>query len=137
VTLRVGDATALPGDERFDGIVVDAPCSGSGIVGRQPESRWRKSADDAARLAPLQRALLDAAAGALASNGRLVYAVCSVDECENEGVVEPFLAAHPELRRAALPDRYAALRTAAGDVLVPPGIEGRDGFYVALLERVA
>ena len=65
-SLRTGDATALDGSETFDAMLVDAPCSGIGIIGRQPEARWRKSPDDGARLAPLQRALLDAAARALA-----------------------------------------------------------------------
>jgi 16S rRNA (cytosine967-C5)-methyltransferase len=135
VDVRTGDATALPAGEEYDAILVDAPCSGIGIVGRQPEARWRKTPDDGARLAPLQRRLLDAAAGALAPGGRLVYAVCSTDPCEDEGVVEPFLGAHPEIERAALPARYAPFATPAGDVLVPPGIEGRDGFYIAVMRR--
>ncbi len=135
VTLRTGDAGALDGSETFDAILVDAPCSGLGIIGRQPEARWRKSPEDGARLAPQQRALIDAAARALAPGGRLVYAVCSTDAREGEGVIDPFLAAHPELERAALPERYAALATPAGDVLVAPGIEGRDGFYIGVMRR--
>jgi 16S rRNA (cytosine967-C5)-methyltransferase len=135
VTLRTGDASALDGSETFEAILVDAPCSGLGIIGRQPEARWRKSPDDGGRLAPQQRALIDAAARALAPGGRLVYAVCSTDAREGEGVIDPFLAAHPELERAALPERYAALATPAGDVLVAPGIEGRDGFYIAVMRR--
>ena len=135
VTLRTGDASALDGGETFDAILVDAPCSGLGIIGRQPEARWRKTPDDGARLAPQQRALIDAAAAALAPGGRLVYAVCSTDAREGEGVIDPFLAAHPELERSPLPERYSALATAAGDVLVAPGIEGRDGFYIAVMRR--
>ena len=135
VDMRVGDASALDGSETFDAILVDAPCSGIGIIGRQPEARWRKSPEDAARLAPVQRSIVDAAARALAPGGRLVYAVCSTDAREAEGVVDPFLAAHPEITREALPERYAPFATAAGDVLVPPGIDGRDGFYVAVMRR--
>jgi 16S rRNA (cytosine967-C5)-methyltransferase len=135
VEVRTADATALPAGETYDAIFVDAPCSGIGIVGRQPEARWRKTPEDGARLAPLQRQLLDAAAGALAPGGRLVYAVCSTDAREDEDVVEPFLGAHPELERAALPPRYAPFATPAGDVLVPPGIEGRDGFFIAVMRR--
>jgi 16S rRNA (cytosine967-C5)-methyltransferase len=132
---RTGDATLFDGSETFDAILVDAPCSGIGIIGRQPEARWRKSPDDAARLAPLQRSLADAAARALAPGGRLVYAVCSTDPRENEGVIDPFLGDHPDLERVALPERYAPFATAAGDVLVPPGMDGRDGFYVAVMRR--
>jgi 16S rRNA (cytosine967-C5)-methyltransferase len=135
VRLRTGDATALDGSETFDAILVDAPCSGLGIIGRQPEARWRKSPEDAVRLAPVQRQLVDAAARALVPGGRLVYAVCSTDPREAEGVIDPFLADHPEFSREALPARYATFATAAGDVLVPPGIDGRDGFYVAVMRR--
>jgi 16S rRNA (cytosine967-C5)-methyltransferase len=135
VHLRTGDATALDGSETFDAILVDAPCSGLGIIGRQPEARWRKSPEDAARLAPVQRNLADAAARALVPGGRLVYAVCSTDPREGEGVIDPFLADHPDFSREALPARYAPFATPAGDVLVPPGIDGRDGFYVAVMRR--
>jgi 16S rRNA (cytosine967-C5)-methyltransferase len=135
VTARTGDATLFDGSETFAAVLLDAPCSGIGIVGRQPEARWRKTPEDGARLAPLQRSLADAAARALEPGGRFVYAVCSTDARENEGVIEPFLAAHPAFERVALPDRYAPFATAAGDVLVPPGIAGRDGFYIAVMRR--
>lgn len=135
VDVRIADATQLDPDERYDAVVVDAPCSGFGIIGRQPEARWRKAPDDPARLAPLQGAILAAAAATVRSGGRLVYAVCSTDARESEAVIEPFLAAQSDFARAPLPARYAPFATAAGDVLVPPGIDGRDGFYVALLHR--
>jgi 16S rRNA (cytosine967-C5)-methyltransferase len=135
VEVRAGDASALDPAETFDAIVVDAPCSGLGILGRQPEARWRKTPGDGERLAPAQAAILASAAGVLAPAGRLVYAVCSTDEREAEGVIEPFLAAHPDFARVPLPARYAPFATAAGDVLVPPGIDGRDGFSIAVLHR--
>jgi 16S rRNA (cytosine967-C5)-methyltransferase len=135
VEVRAGDAAALDPAETYDAIVVDAPCSGLGILGRQPEARWRKTPADGERLAPLQAAILASAAGVLVPGGRLVYAVCSTDPREAEGVIEPFLAAHPAFVRAPLPARYAPFATAAGDVLVPPGIDGRDGFYIAVLHR--
>jgi 16S rRNA (cytosine967-C5)-methyltransferase len=135
VELRTADAAALDGSETFDAILIDAPCSGIGIIGRQPEARWRKTPDDGARLAPQQRALLDAAARALAPGGRIVYAVCSTDPREGEGVLDPFLAAHSDFERAPLPARYAPFATPAGDVLVPPGIDGRDGFTIATVRR--
>lgn len=135
VELRCADVATLPEGELFDAALVDAPCSGIGIVGRQPEARWRKTVDDGARLAPAQLALLTAIAPHVAPHGRLVYAVCSTDRREAEAVVEPFLADHPQFSRAPLPERYAPLADAAGDVVVPPGIAGRDGFYIAVLER--
>jgi 16S rRNA (cytosine967-C5)-methyltransferase len=135
VEVRTGDAAALDPAETYDAIVVDAPCSGLGILGRQPEARWRKTPADGERLAPLQAAILASAAGVLVPGGRLVYAVCSTDTREAEGVIDPFLAAHPAFARAPVPARYAPFATAAGDVLVPPGIDGRDGFYIAVLHR--
>jgi 16S rRNA (cytosine967-C5)-methyltransferase len=135
VDVRTGDASTLDPVETFDAIVVDAPCSGLGILGRQPEARWRKTPADGERLAPQQAAILAGCAAALAPGGRLVYAVCSTDPREAEGVIEPFLVAHPEVARAALPARYAPFATPAGDVLVPPGIDGRDGFFIAVLHR--
>jgi 16S rRNA (cytosine967-C5)-methyltransferase len=134
---RVADAAVTEGEADCDRVLVDAPCSGLGIVGRQPEARWRKDPADPARLAPLQADLLTASARRLKPGGTLVYAVCSTDERESEAVVEGLLAARGDLVRAPLPDRYAALSTAAGDVLVPPGIAGRDGFYIARLSRLA
>jgi len=135
VDLRTADVRDLPVEETFAGAIVDAPCSGIGIVGRQPEARWRKRPDDGARLAPLQASILAAVAGRIVPGGRLVYAVCSTDRREAEDVVEPFLAAHPAFARAPLPGRYAPLADAAGDILVPPGIDGRDGFTLTVLAR--
>jgi 16S rRNA (cytosine967-C5)-methyltransferase len=135
VDLRCADVRALPAGESFDAAIVDAPCSGIGIIGRQPEARWRKSADDGARLAPLQAEILAAVAERIVPGGRLVYAVCSSDRREAEAVVEPFLDAHAEFTRAVLPERYAPLASAAGDVVVAPGIAGRDGFYLAVLRK--
>jgi 16S rRNA (cytosine967-C5)-methyltransferase len=124
---------ALPGLPDCDAVLVDAPCSGIGIVGRQPEARWRKSPADGARLAPAQLAILAAAATRVAPGGRLVYAVCSTDQREGDDVVAAFLQERPDFTRAALPVRYAPLATPAGDLLVAPGIEGRDGFFIASL----
>jgi len=117
-----------------DAVLLDAPCSGLGILGRHPEARWRKSVDDPPRLASLQSELLESAAARVKPGGRLVYSVCSTDPREGRDVIEAFLAASPDFARAALPERYAPFAR-GGDVLVPPGIEGRDGFFIALLAR--
>ena len=135
VTLECADATIPRGADDVDRVLVDAPCSGLGILGRQPEARWRKKSDDGARLAPLQRAILEAGAKRLRVGGRLVYAVCSSDGREGEGVVDGFLGANAHFTRVSAPERYAAYTTPVGDVLVAPGIDGRDGFYVATLTR--
>lgn len=136
VAIVVGNALVIPGEADADAVLLDAPCSGLGIIGRHPEFRWRKSHEDATRLAETQSALLCAAAARTKIGGRLVYSVCSTDSKEGVEVVNGFLEAHPAFVRAALPARYEPF-VREGDVLVPPGIEGRDGFFVAALEHRA
>ncbi len=135
--LLVGDAAQSHGDPDCDRVLVDAPCSGLGIVGRQPEARWRKDPADGERLAVLQGAILTASAGRVKPGGSLVYAVCSTDGRECEAVVDAFLAAEPAFVRAPIPERYGPFLTAAGDVRISPGIDGRDGFYIARMMRAA
>jgi 16S rRNA (cytosine967-C5)-methyltransferase len=98
-------------------------------------ARWRKNPDDPVRMAEVQRKLIDAAAGGVKPGGALVYAVCSTDRREGEDVVDAFLAGHPQFARAPVPERYAPFVTAPGDVLVAPGIDGRDGFFVSRVTR--
>ena len=135
VALVEADATTMKPAADADSVLLDAPCSGLGILGRQPEARWRKQPEDPERMARVQRKLLDAAAGGVKPGGTLVYAVCSTDRREGEDVVDAFLGEHAEFARDAIPERYAPLLTPFGDVLVPPGINGRDGFFIARLKR--
>jgi 16S rRNA (cytosine967-C5)-methyltransferase len=135
VALVTADATAMAADADADAVLVDAPCSGLGILGRQPEARWRKRPDDPERMAATQRRLIAAGARCVRPGGALVYAVCSTDRREGEDVVDAFLEAHPAFARDAIPARYAPFATPFGDVLVPPGIDGRDGFFVAKLKH--
>lgn len=130
----VGDATQPVVPQSFERVLVDAPCSGIGTIGRHPEARWRKRADDGARLAQTQRAMLEAAAARVHPGGVLVYAVCSTDPREGDDVVNDFLKRN-NFTRGLIPARYEPLQNDAGDVVVAPGIEGRDGFYIARLER--
>ena len=137
VALVAADADAMRPTHDADLVLVDAPCSGLGILGRQPEARWRKDPGDPARMAELQAALLRAGAGCVKPGGAVVYAVCSTDRRECEDVVDAFLSDGADFARDAVPVRYAPFITPAGDVLVTPGVDGRDGFYVARLKRSA
>ncbi len=130
----VTDAEIFPPERRFDRVLLDAPCSGTGVVGRHPEARWRKQSGDGERLSATQAALLHACASRVYAGGALVYAVCSTDPRESVEVVEDF-AAHHNFARGLVPGALESFLTQAGDVLIPPGIDGRDGFYVARLER--
>ena len=129
-----GDAAHAAAEISADGVLLDAPCSGIGIIGRHPEARWRKTPEDGARLSIVQAALLRAAAARTRPGGRLVYSVCSTDPREGRALVDEFLAGDDSFSRASLPERYAPFAR-DGDVIVAPGIEGRDGFYIAVLAR--
>lgn len=140
--LAVGDARE-PGtfwDRRpFDGILVDAPCSSTGVIRRHPDIKLLRRAGDLPALAAGQLAILAGAERMLAAGGRLVYCTCSVLPEENEGVVQRFLERAPHMAVAKMP-RAAALAPGALDrpvgVQLLPGTEaGTDGFYYACLEK--
>lgn len=125
----------------FDAILLDAPCSASGIVRRHPDVRWLRRASDIAALAQTQARLLDALWPLLAPGGRLLYCTCSVFKAEGEDQIDAFLQ-----RRAAAAD---ALRLSAPGHLLPladnrrpddvrlEGVPASDGFFYALLEKRA
>lgn len=87
----------LPTKAKFDGILVDAPCSGVGTWQRNPHARWTTTPDDVRELAATQLALLNHVAGSLKPGGRLIYSVCTLTRSETTAVTESFTAAHPEL----------------------------------------
>jgi len=125
IAAEAGDAAHLTekfGDERFDRILVDAPCSGFGVIRRKPDLKWRKSEDDIRAVSRLQLEILSEAGKLLKPGGRLVYSTCTVEREENERVIERFLAGHPEYElegaRRILPHEY-----------------GTDGFFIARLHR--
>jgi 16S rRNA (cytosine967-C5)-methyltransferase len=87
----------LPTKTKFDGILVDAPCSGVGTWQRNPHARWTTMPADVRELAAIQRTLLEHVAPALKPGGRLLYAVCTLTRSETTAVAESFTAAHPEI----------------------------------------
>jgi 16S rRNA (cytosine967-C5)-methyltransferase len=123
----------------FDRILVDAPCSSTGVIRRHPDIKLLRRHDDIAAFATQQFEILAAAFALLAPGGRLVYSTCSVLAAENEQVVERFLAQEP----AAIPGKMpSAAELAPGAVARGPGLQllpgadaGADGFYYACLEK--
>ena len=117
----------------FDRILIDAPCSATGIIRRQPDVRLHRRAGDIAGLATTQKQLLAALWPLLAPGGRLVYATCSVLMAENEAVLAAFRADCADAHSVPVPDVYGR---AAGDGRQNlPGSGGMDGFYYAVLEK--
>lgn len=121
----VGDALkarSLLGRDLMDRVLVDAPCSNTGVLGKRPEARWRLKEGDIARLAEIQMKLLSAAAAVVRPKGVLVYGTCSIEPEENERVVERFLEKFPGF---GIEERIALY----------PHKSGCDGGYAARLVR--
>ena len=95
VKLNIPIVSSLDQLPRFSKILVDAPCSNTGVLRRRPDARWNWSAQKLASLVSLQAEILDKAAALLAPGGRLVYSTCSIEPEENAGQVEAFLSRHP------------------------------------------
>ena len=134
--VRCGDAAAPSSwwDGRpFDRILLDAPCSATGIIRRQPDIRLHRRAADIAGLAAVQKRLLLALWPLLAPGGRLVYATCSVLRAENEAVLAAFRAECADAQSVPVPDAYGRI---AGDGRQNlPGAGSMDGFYYAIFEK--
>lgn len=123
----------------YDRILVDAPCSGTGVIRRHPDIKLLRRAEDIASFAQAQLEILGATFGMLAPGGRLVYATCSVLPAENDAVVARFLQGEPGARLAEMPrgEELApgAVPGAFGTQLLCGGAAGSDGFYYACLEN--
>jgi 16S rRNA (cytosine967-C5)-methyltransferase len=126
--------------QAFDGILLDAPCTASGIVRRHPDVRWLRRESDVAQLAAQQNLLLQTLWPLLRAGGRLLFCTCSVFRAEGEAVVQTFLKNHTEA--ALLPSPGHLLPTSAGNppdipenLKHAPGLEDHDGFFYALLQK--
>lgn len=128
------DGTQLTYDQEFDVVLVDAPCSGLGILQKRPDMRWRKEAAQLDALPPLQGQILRAAAKAVKPGGTLVYSTCTINPKENEDVVNAFLQDHPEF---ILDDasQYIPLTIKGPMVTILPHVESMDGFFMARMIR--
>jgi 16S rRNA (cytosine967-C5)-methyltransferase len=124
----------------FDAILLDAPCSASGIVRRHPDVRWLRRASDIDALAATQARLLAALWPLLAPGGRLLYCTCSVFRAEGQHQIDAFLQRHGGAGQARLlpsPGHLLPLPDNADDGAAPTGASAPDGFYYALLEKAA
>lgn len=146
---RIGrDATIIAGDaskpeewwdgKPFDGILLDAPCSASGVIRRHPDIKLLRRESDLTSLVALQKALLEALWPLLAPGGCLLYVTCSVIAAENDEVTEHFLKGHSDaLENDVLPNNNIRdlMRKKARGYQILPGSGGLDGFYYAALQK--
>ncbi len=142
VTPKLGDAREVGAGmaAQVAAALVDAPCSGLGVLRRRADSRWRKSPAQIAELHDLQVDILHGVAAAVKPGGVLVYSTCTTEPEENQETVEAFLAGHPEFElqdlRPFLPPALVAEPTAAsGWVQLLPHVHGTDGFFIARMVR--
>lgn len=152
--LGLGSVRTVQGDARepvgppgsADKVLVDAPCSGTGVLRRRPDLRWHRRESDFDELIQLQRSILLGSSALVKSGGVLVYSTCSVDMEENLGNVRWFLRECPDFRLDSLesvlpasllatftPERMETVR--AGYVQLWPHLDGTDGFFIARLIR--
>ena len=134
VCVVAADARRPPFTRPFDAVLLDAPCSGLGTIARHPDIRWRCGPGEPTRQARRQRELMEALAPLVRVGGLLVYATCSVEPEENEGVVRPFLDSHGEFVIDALPD-WLGSHAHDGFVRLEPGKARGDAFFAARLRR--
>ena len=118
--------------ERFDAVLVDAPCSGLGIIRKKPDIRYKK-ADDLFALPVVQHDILDNASAYVRPGGVLVYSTCTVLPEENDQTADAFLAEHPDFSR----ERFdlPSLGRAPGEITLWPQRHGTDGFYICRMRR--
>ena len=135
VTSWLPAVQARHGVQQFDVILLDAPCSASGIVRRQPDVRWLRRSSDIAQLAEIQRQLLQALWPLVAPGGRLLYCTCSVFREEGEAQILQFLHHHPEAQRLPAPGHWLPQLQQAGDNSLSQLAQDHDGFYYALLHK--
>lgn len=123
------------GGQAFDAILLDAPCTASGIVRRQPDVRWLRRESDVAQLASIQSKLLDTLWLLLQPGGRMVYCTCSVFKAEGDAQMQAFLARNTTALSLPAPGHLLPGNSAKDDSLSDNPLGDHDGFFYALLEK--
>ena len=117
-----------------DAVLVDAPCSGTGVIRKKPDIKWNRSKKDiTVRLPALQQAMIAHAATLVKPGGVLVYSTCSIEPEENAAVIASFLSAHPTFHLEPIP--VDTIPSAGGFGVFLPMVHGTDGFFIARLRR--
>ncbi len=128
-------------DESFDRILVDAPCTGFGVIRRKPDIKWKKTEQDVMEMSRIQLEILEAVSPLLKKGGTLVYSTCTLDKRENEQVIETFLNRHDDFVRdeslaERLPDELLPyMGDKRGEIQILPQYFSSDGFFIAAMRK--
>ncbi len=135
ITLEVEDALIFNENDikKYDKLILDAPCSGLGIIRRKPEIRYNRSLDDLHQLADLQKRMLENASKYVKLGGSLIYSTCTIDPIENDDILRWFLETHPEYSLGELPENLRNLSQDGKVLKMYQSIDGFDGFYIVKL----
>jgi len=135
-----GDAVEVAKNQEFDVVLLDAPCSSTGVIRKHPEIKWLRTAGDIQRSSKEQERMLDGLSHCVKVGGELVYMVCSVEPEETFNRIDEFLASHPNFVKISSFDRihdYYKKYILKSDLYILPGnIDELDGFYATILKRV-
>jgi len=122
-------------DALYDGVLIDAPCSGTGTWRRSPHLKWSLHEAEVTAAAQRQGEILARYASHVRPGGLLVYATCSLSHFENDDIVASFLAAHPEFKPQSFARTFGATASPSGGLTLYPSLHNTDGFFVAALQR--
>lgn len=136
------NALKIYGEASFDRVLLDAPCSGFGVIRRKPEIKWEKTRADAERLVSIQRSLLEASAPLVKAGGWLVYSTCTINRAENDDLLNRFLSQHHDFSWepaffSRFPSAVQACRLSpqASMLQLMPFQFGTDGFFIGCLRK--
>jgi len=141
VKTELYNATLLDGGsiEKFDKVLLDAPCSGLGVIRRKPDLRWKKEPDNFRELAKLQKNMLELASKYVKPGGKLIYSTCTVNKTENIEVVKDFLFRNRQFKMKSLidliPEELACESAKEGYLELFPSTHGTDGFFIIKMEK--
>ena len=138
ITTQKADATMIFeefGSDKFDRILVDAPCSGIGLIRRKPDIRYRKESSDFVDLQKIQLEILNSASKSLKKSGIMVYSTCTIFDEENFDVVRQFLESHPNFEQVEISsDKSEMIKE--GCIFITPEMYHTDGFFIAKFKKI-
>ncbi len=138
ITTQKADATMIFeefGSDKFDRILVDAPCSGIGLIRRKPDIRYRKESSDFVDLQKIQLEILNSASKSLKKSGIMVYSTCTIFDEENFDVVRQFLESHPNFEQVEISSDKADM-IKEGCIFITPEMYHTDGFFIAKFKKI-